>query len=73
MLSWQQHGTTRETPHKNIFNMAIIVMDDISSDSGIFFDSKVYYSYFGHNISFIEFSEGLRCLISSGILYTYLK
>ena len=34
MLSWQLLGTTRETPHKNIFNMAAIVMDDISSDSG---------------------------------------
>ena len=27
------HGTTRETPCKNIFNMAAIVMDDISSNS----------------------------------------
>ena len=33
MLSWQLHGTTHETPHKNIFNMAAIVMDDLSSDS----------------------------------------
>ena len=26
------HGTTRATPHTNIFNMAAIVMDDILSD-----------------------------------------
>ena len=43
------HGTTRETPHKNIFHMAAIVMDDISSDSGIFCDS-----FFRYNISFID-------------------
>ena len=54
MLSWQLHGTTRETPHTNIFNMAAIVMDDISSDSGIFCDSKMYHSYFWYNISFID-------------------
>ena len=46
--------TTRVTPHRNIFNMAAIVMDDISSDSGIFCDSKLYYSYFRYNISFID-------------------
>ena len=54
MLSWQLHRTTRETPYKNIFNMAAIVMDDISSDSGIFCDSKLYHSYFRYNISFID-------------------
>ena len=27
MLSWQLHATTRETPHKNIFNMA--AMNDL--------------------------------------------
>ena len=42
------------TPHKNIFNMAAIVMDDISSDSGIFCDSKLYHSYFRYNISFTD-------------------
>ena len=36
MLSWQLHGTTRENPHTNIFNMAATVIDNISSDSGIF-------------------------------------
>ena len=41
MLPWQLHGTTRETPHKNILKMAAIVMDDISSDSGIFCDFKL--------------------------------
>ena len=46
MLSWQLHGTTRKIPHKNIFNMAAIVMDDISSDSGICCNSKLYHSYF---------------------------
>ena len=54
MLSWQLHGTTPETPHKNIFNMAAIVMDDISSDSGSFCDSKLYHSYFRYNTSFID-------------------
>ena len=29
-------GTTRETPHTNIFNMAATVIDYISSNSGIF-------------------------------------
>ena len=29
-------------------------MDDISSDSGIFCDSKLYHSYFRYNISFIN-------------------
>ena len=42
------------TPHTNIFNMAAIVMDDISSDSGIFCDSKQYHSYFRYNMSFID-------------------
>ena len=46
MLSWQLHGTTRETPHTNIFNMAAIVIDDSSSDSG-FFNSKLYHYIFG--------------------------
>ena len=57
MLSWQLHGTTRERnfcPHKNIFNVAAIVMDDISSDSGILCDSKLYHSYFWYNMSFID-------------------
>ena len=36
LKSWQLYVTTRETPHKNIFNMAATVIDDISSDSGIF-------------------------------------
>ena len=54
MFSWQLHQTTRETPHRNIFNMAAIVMVDISSDSGIFWDSKLYHSYFRYNISFID-------------------
>ena len=44
------HGTTRETPHKNTFNMAAIVMDDISSNSGILCDSKLYHSYFRYNV-----------------------
>ena len=52
------HGTTRATPHKNIFNMAAIVMDNISSDSGIFCDSELYHSYFRYNISFIDPSLG---------------
>ena len=34
--------------------MAAIVMDHISSDSGIFRDSKLYHSYFRYNISFID-------------------
>ena len=29
-------------------------MDHISSDSGIFRDSKLYHSYFRYNISFID-------------------
>ena len=48
------HGTTRETPYTNIFNMAAIVMDDTSSNSGILCDSKLYRSYFRYNISFID-------------------
>ena len=54
MLSWQLHGTTRETPHKNISNMAAIVMDDISSDSGIFAILSCIIHFFWYNISFID-------------------
>ena len=58
MLPSQLLGSTRETPHKNIFNMAAIVMDDISSDSDIFCDSKQYHSFFRYNISFIDPERG---------------
>ena len=51
------HGTTRATSHKNIFNMAVIVMDDISSNSGIFCDSKLYHLFFRYNISDTVYSN----------------
>ena len=71
------HGTTCATPHTNIFNMAAIVMDEISSDSGIFCDSKLYHSYFQYNISFIDpplggIRQNISCSddISSGNIIT---
>ena len=57
MLSWQLtelHARLHTAPHKNIFNMAAIVMADISLKSGILYDSKLYHSYFWYNISFID-------------------
>ena len=44
---------TPDSTHKH-FQYGGNVMDDFSSDSGIFCDSKMYHSYFRYNISFID-------------------